>query len=195
MLSDFICSRFFEWLICLRITDIVELCPGYEVVSFIFLLGVYLSLLKFCAQKWGQSLLWQSWLEVDILQMYLHRNHLNLVQNVNKLREAMKILQWCRAFYRERTLSHCWLRNHVSESLSLPLALFLCPPTPFRGTLPAPALCIEKSIPLRPSGVMWWSYSENRRRNMKSYKNQNKTHVNLEQEIVPEGRNNGATEK
>jgi hypothetical protein len=46
MLSDFIRSRFFERLIFLRITDIVELRPGYEVVSFIFLLeciSLYLS--------------------------------------------------------------------------------------------------------------------------------------------------------
>jgi hypothetical protein len=81
----------------------------------------------------------ESWLEMDILQTYLHRNHLNLVQNVNKLREAMKILCWCRASERERTLSLL-----VNESLSVSLPL----PPPPRGTLPAPALCTEKGHPL-----------------------------------------------
>jgi hypothetical protein len=75
-----------------------------------------------------------------------------------------------RILEKEKEHSHCWLRNHVSESLPLSLSLSLPP----RGKLPAPALSIERSNLLRPSGVTWWSYSENRRRNMKSYKSHKK---------------------
>lgn len=119
LLSDLIYSSFYKWLIFLKITSILQPCAKYEVVSLIFLLEYTSLCLRFSTQNQVSHCYDRVLATMDILQKYLHRNHLNLVQNVNKLREAMKFLWWCRAFDRMNSLI-TFLRARFFLSLSVP---------------------------------------------------------------------------
>jgi hypothetical protein len=140
LLSDFVYSSVYKWLICLKITNILQPCSGYEVVSLILLLECTSLCLRFYSENevshCYDKILARNGYFADVFALKSFESSTKCKQIARGNEDFVMVPR-----IREREPSRCCLRNHVSVSSFL--SLLLSSPLP-RGTLPAPAHCFEK---------------------------------------------------